>query len=584
VVLSVSRLEGAATTGPELSTARVTTGLRSWARGLFHRDTLKEDGVAGLVLGVESIPDGLAAGLLAGVNPAFGLYAYIFGTMTGALFTSAAFMVVQATGAMAIVVADVDPVHRSDDPERALFTLAVLTGVVMLVAGFLKLGSLLRWVSNSVMVGFMNAVGVNIILGQLDNFSGYEAEGANRVARALNLIFHLFQAHWPSIAVGVATIALIVYLERTRLGALGLVVAVAATSAMIPILGWDVGLLRDITEIPRSLPLPSLPDVGLIPSLLVPAAALAFVGLVQGAGISANFPNPDGEYPDVSQDFVGQGAANVAAGVLQGMPVGGSASASSLVKEAGAKTKQASLIAGIVMIVAVLALGNIVGYIAMPALAGLLMLVGFRTIKPANVKAVWRTGATNATVMTVTFALTMLIPLQNAVLAGVGISVILFVIGQSNRIVVNRWMIEDGKLKEVDAPKVLPGGEAVVLQPYGTLFFAIAPKFEEALPEVDENSRNSVVLIRLRGKSDLGTTFMEVLARYARRLDQVGSKLMLVSADDRVIEQLRVTGVTAIVGEENIYPADEWLGGTLKRAHEEALTWIRARSGPEAGS
>jgi SulP family sulfate permease len=77
---------------------------------------------------------------------------------------------------------------------------------------------------------------------------------------------------------------------------------------------------------------------------------------------------------------------------------------------------------------------------------------------------------------------------------------------------------------------------------------------------------------------------MEVLARYARRLDRVGSKLMLISADDRVIEQLRVTGVTAIVGEENIYPADEWLGGTLKRAHEEALAWIRTRSDPETSS
>lgn len=559
-------------------TGRVMTDAKVWLGGLFNRETLKEDGIAGLVLGVESIPDGLAGGLLAGVNPAFGLYAYMFGTATGALFTSATFMAVQATGAMAIVVADIPVVHGSDDPGRALFTLAVLTGVVMLVAGFLKLGSVLRWVSNSVMVGFMNAVGVNIVLGQLDNFSGYEAEGANRIARGLNLVFNLFQAHWPSMIIGAGTIALIIYLERTRLGPLGLVVAVVATSAVVPLFGWQVALLRDITDIPRSLPLPVLPDPGLVGALLLPAAALAFVGLVQGAGISANFPNPDGEYPDASQDFVGQGAANVAAGLLQGMPVGGSASASSLVKEAGARSKQALLFASIVMVVAVLVLGNMVGYIAMPALAGLLMLVGFRTIKPAHVKAVWRTGVTNATVMTVTFALTMLIPLQNAVLAGVGISVILFAIGQSNRIVINRWVIEDGKMREVEAPAVLPPGEAVVLQPYGTLFFAIAPKFEEALPEVEESSRNSVVLIRLRGKSDLGTTFMEVLARYAQRLNKVGSKLILVSADDRVIEQLRVTGVAAIVGEENIYPADEWLGGTLKRAHGDALAWIRARS------
>lgn len=558
--------------------ARVAAETKSWFSGLFSRQTLKEDGIAGLVLGVESIPDGLAGGLLAGVNPAFGLYAYMFGTATGALFTSATFMAVQATGAMAMVVADIPIVHRGDDPERALFTLAVLTGVVMLVAGFLKLGRVLRWVSNSVMVGFMNAVGVNIILGQLDNFSGYEAEGSNRIARALDLFFNLLQVHWPSVIIGVATIAMIIYLERTRLGALGLVLAVVVTSAVVPLFGWHVALLQDITDIPRSLPVPVLPDMGLMGELLLPAAALAFVGLVQGAGISANFPNPDGEYPDASRDFIGQGAANVVVGLLQGMPVGGSASASSLVKEAGARSKQALIFATIVMAVAVLVLGNLVGYIAMPALAGLLMLVGFRTIKPVDVRAVWRTGTTNATVMTVTFALTMLIPLQNAVLAGVGISVILFAIGQSNRIVVNRWLIEDGKMREVEAPSVLPPGEAVVLQPYGTLFFAIAPKFEEALPEVEEGSRNSVVLIRLRGKSDLGTTFMEVLARYARRLERVGSKLMLISADKRVIEQLRVTGVAGVVGEENIYPADEWLGGTLKRAHGEALEWIEART------
>jgi SulP family sulfate permease len=263
---------------------------------------LKDDAIAGVVLGVESVPDGLAGGLLAGVNPIFGLYGYMMGTLSGALFTSATFMAVQATGAMAIVVSDVPSVHSGDDPERALFSLAFLTGAVMLVAGLFKLGSLLRWVSNAVMVGFINAVGVNIVLGQLDNFSGYQAEGANRVLRAFDLFFNLGQEHWGSMAVGAATIALIVVFERTRLGALGMVVAIVLTSAVVPLLGMDVGQLRDITDIPRALPLPVLPDLNLFFELLVPAAALAFVGLVQGAGISANFPNPDGSYPDVGMN------------------------------------------------------------------------------------------------------------------------------------------------------------------------------------------------------------------------------------------------------------------------------------------
>jgi sulfate permease, SulP family len=138
------------------------------------RDTVRQDAVAGLVLGVESVPDGLAAGVLAGVNPLAGLYAYMFGTIGGSFFTSSAFMAVQATGAMAIIVADVPAVHTGDNQARALFTLSVLTGVVMLAAGFLRLGSVLRFVSNAVMVGFISAVGVNIVLGQLANLTGYK--------------------------------------------------------------------------------------------------------------------------------------------------------------------------------------------------------------------------------------------------------------------------------------------------------------------------------------------------------------------------------------------------------------------------
>jgi SulP family sulfate permease len=125
----------------------------------------------------------------------------VFGTFTGPLFTSSAFMAVQATGAMSMVVADVPAVHDSSDPARSLFTLSVLTGIVMLVAGFLRLGSVLRFVSNAVMVGFLSAVGVNIVLGQLANFTGYDAEGSNRVARAFDTLVHPGQLHVQTVAV-----------------------------------------------------------------------------------------------------------------------------------------------------------------------------------------------------------------------------------------------------------------------------------------------------------------------------------------------------------------------------------------------
>ncbi|KAA3640014.1 MAG: SulP family inorganic anion transporter [Armatimonadetes bacterium] len=542
---------------------------------LFRKETLKQDAVAGLVLGVESVPDGLAGGLLAGVNPVYGLYAYMVGTFTGGLFTSSSFMAVQATGAMAIVVADVGAVHSADDPARMLFTLSIVTGIVMLAAGLLKLGSILRFVSNAVMVGFINAVGVNIILGQLDNFTGYVAQGGNRVARAFDLLVHPGQIHLATLTVGIATIVLIIVLERTKLGPLGMVVGIVLGSAVVVMLSWDVAQLRDIADVPNSLPLPMMPLFGQMPALIIPAVSLAFIGLVQGAGISASFPDENGNYPDASRDFVGQGAANIAVGMFQGMPVGGSMSATSLVTNAGARTRLALLIAGAVIAGVTVVFAGAVGYIAMPALAGLLMTVGYRTIKPAQITAVWKTGKTQAVVMGVTFVLTMIIPLQNAVLVGVGISMILYIINESNRATLKRRILDEaGNMRETAPPETIGSHEVVVLQPYGSLFFAAAPVFEDLLPDIDESSEASVVILRLRGRGDIGSTFMDVLRRYAEDLHAANCKLAIITGNEHTDRQLKVTGVARAVGDANIYTSDEWVGKTLRLAYSDALGWI----------
>ncbi len=552
-------------------------------RSLSSRETLGKDSVAGLVLGVESVPDGLAGGLLAGVNPIYGLYGYLFGMVGGALATSSVYMTVQATGAMAIVVADVGLSSYGEDEPKALFTLAILTGVVMLAAGLLKLGFVLRFVSNAVMVGFISAVGINIILGQLDNFTGYEAEGGNRVARTFDLLLHPTSADLTTVLVGVLTIFLIVVLEKSPMGPLGMVVAVIVGSAIVPLFDLDVAQLRGITEIPSGLPAPTMPLFSAIPALLIPAVSLAFVGLVQGAGITAGFPNPDGEYPDASRDFMGQGVGNVVSGIFQGMPVGGSMSATSLVKTAGSKTRMAQFIAAAVMAIIILAFGGLVGYIAMPALAGLLMLVGFRTIKPAEVLAVWKTGKLNAVVMATTLTLTIIIPLQYAVLVGVGIAMILYVIRQSNDLVVKQFIFEDGHRREVDPPGVVAADDVIVLQPYGSLFFASAAVFEDQLPDVTAESTNSVVIVRLRGRNDLGSTLTDVLGRYGQALIAVGSRLVLITDSRKVIGQLAATGVTDIVGPDGIYTSDEWVGNTLRRAYGEAQEWVADNQASTSG-
>jgi SulP family sulfate permease len=535
------------------------------------RDVGKDLG-AGIVHGLVSVPDGLASGLLAGVNPVSGLYGYLVGTVAGAVSTSSVFMSVQGTGAMAVIIADVPEAHSGSDQAGALATLGILTGIVMLLLGVFRLGSLVRFVPHAVLTGFINAVAINIILGQFAAFTGYASDAANRLLRAFATFTHISAFDWPTFLIGVLTIRLILALERTPLGPLSLFVAVAATSALVALPFFSsVQLLNDIAVIPGGLPTPVLPSFDLIGVLIIPALSLAFVGLVQGAAISQSVPNPDGSYPDVSGDFRGQGIANIAAGFLRGVPVGGSMSATAVLRASGARSRLANLVAGAVMVLVILLLSGLAGYIAMPSLAALLMLVGARMFKPSQLVMVWRTGPTQAVIMVITFVLTLVIPLQYAVLIGVGISIILFVTRQSNKIRVVRWRFEGGPLPAEETPPPRLGSrEIVVLNVYGSLFFASAPIFVAQLPAITPESAGAVVVLRLRGKDDLGSTIIKALLRYTSQLQAVGGHLLIAGVGPALVRQLGATTALDAVGRDNVFRATKQIGASLTAATERA--------------
>ncbi|WP_254431231.1 SulP family inorganic anion transporter [Agromyces sp. Marseille-P2726] len=562
---------------------RLAAGWRR-VRSVFRRETLGKDALAGTILGVESVPDGLAIGLLAGVNPVSGIYAFLFGMAGAALFTGSSFLAVQATGAMALIVSDTDLASRPD-ADRALFTLAMLTGVIMIVAGLARGGRMLRFVPTAVMVGFVTAVGVNIVLGQLTNLTGYSGQGGNRLLRAVDTVLHPWQFDLSTLVVGVVTIALILVLTRTPLRSLGLVVAIAAGSGLAALFtlgfGWEVQTVADVAEVPSGLPAPALPSLDDVASLLVPALSLAFVGLVQGAAVAGSVPNADGKPADASRNFIGQGFGNIVAGVFRGMPVGGSMSASGLIVAAGARTRLALFIAAAVMALVILVASAVVAWVAMPALAGLLMVVGVQAIKPARVLSVAKTGPLQTTVMGVTFALTLLIPLQFAVLVGVGLAVILFVAQQSNRLRVRQLELHSGgRMREVDPVDIVPAHDVVVLQPYGNLSYATAPVFESQLPKVDSDSRGSVVIVRLRGVDEMGLSLVAVLGRYLDDLEKQGSTLWAVIAGERIRNVLAAGGLLERLSPVGVYESSEWVGESVHRAFRDAQDWVRHRSSP----
>ena len=210
----------------------------------------------------------------------------------------------------------------------------------------------------------------------------------------------------------------------------------------------------------------------------------------------------------------------------------------------------------------------------MPALAALLIVAGFQGLRVQQAVTIWNTGKVSAAVMIITFIATLLVPLQYAVLLGMALSIVLYVFRQSNKVVVTQWVLQpEGFPLEQPAPKQLPSHQLTLLHVYGSLFFAAAKSMEEMLPDVDD-ATHAVVAISLRGKSEIGSTFMTVLQRYAEALQAHDSKLMLVGVDPAVRDQLAKTGVLKLIGEENVFLATPQLGDAMNQAVAAAYAWL----------
>ncbi len=543
--------------------------------------SLTSDLVAGSITGIANIPDAMASAILAGANPIYGLYAVMIGTPIGALLSSSQFMAICTTSAMAITAGTALGSFDAETYPQALFTLTVLVGLAMLLAGFLRLGRLIRFVSHSVMIGFLTGISVLVVLSQLGDFTGYSSSYSNKVVKSVDLLLHINQIELQTFAIGLLTAALILFFDRTRLRSFSMLLGIVLASAVTLVLGWEnIQLVGDVAEIPRGLPSLVLPPLGLVPGLLLPAISLTIIGLVQGAGISKGYPNPDGSYPEISRDFIGQGAANFAAGLFQGMPIGGSVGSTALNVSAGAHSRLANIFSGVLVLLIVLIFSELVSLVAMPAMAALLIIAGIQSIKTTEVIDVWNVGVVSRMMMLVTFVCTLTMPVQYAVFTGVVWSGLAYFFSAAKQVrLVEVVPQAGGSYREQPVPAQLPDKAITILQVCGSLFYASIDRLDEELPSA-RASKYPVVILRLRHHDQIGSTFITFIERYEDQLNAVNGKLILAGVSSAVKKQLDKTGTTQdVLGDEDIFMATDIVHQSLDAAIAAAQEWIKSIDG-----
>ncbi len=550
--------------------------LGSWLRSIKpDRKALPRDAIAGASGAVAAVPDGMASALLAGVNPIHGLYATFAGPIGGGLTTSTRLMVITTTSAGALAAGSALSALPAEDRTEGLFVLTALAGIVMIAAGILRLGRYTRFVSLSVMIGFLTGIAANIIFGQIPNLTGAPSEGRFALEKALNVITNPSEIDTASLLCGVGALAIAFGLGRTRIGAYAAIVALIVPTLLV--LNVDgIDRVEDVGAIPGGLPMPHVPDFSLFLSFSVwtGALAVAAIVLVQGAGVAEAAPNADGSRSRMNRDFVAQGVGNVASGLFRGQPVGGSVGSTALNIASGAVTRWASIFAGISMLAILVLFSGQVGKVAMPTLAALLIYAAIGSLRVGEIRTILRTGPTSQIGFTTTFLATLFLPVAAAVGIGVALSLLL----QLNREALDLSVVElvrrpGGRFAEQPAPKRLPSRSVTVLDVYGSLYYAGAKTLEAQLPD-PAGSESPVVVLRLRGRTALGATGFSVLAGYARRLGAVGGRLYLSGVDPGLMQLAQRNRQLDVTGPVRAFEATELIGESTEQAVLDAEAWL----------
>lgn len=561
---------------------------------LPRRRHLRDDLVAGLPGAISSVPDGMAASVLAGVNPAHGLYASFVGPIAGGLTSSTRLMVVTTTSAAALAAGSALTGYDGADRSAAMVLLTLLAGALMICAALLRLSRYIRFVSYSVMLGFLSGIAVNMVLGQLSDLLGISAEGSVPVAKAWYAVTHLADADPASMVCGGAALALLVLLGLTRWSVMSSLVALLLPTVGVLLLGAaSVALVEDAGSIPHGLPVPVLPEPRLFSTELVGgAAAVAALVLIQGAGVAEAVPNPDGSRSSTRRDFAAQGIANVASSLFGGQPVGGSVGQTALNLTAGAASRWAAIWSGLWMAIILVAFSGLVGKVAMPTLAAVLVYAGAKAVSPAELVAVARAGRIPALAMVATFTAVLVLPVAQAVGVGVIVSLILQLNQEALDLKVVR-LVRDaaGRTVETRPPRTVSAGEVVLLDAYGSLFYAGARTLQRHLPlpvvlagtdeddgegdtgEAREDAAEPdhpgpVVILRLRGRTTLGATFLKVAGDYARALHDAGGALYLTGVDPGLAAAWERDGTVRNLAGVHVRPATPHLGESTRAVLE----------------
>ncbi len=532
---------------------------------LFHSyrmENVRADLVASITVSVVALPQAIAFSLIAGLPAEMGLYAGVVGAVVGALWGSSAFNNTGPTSALSLLV--LSGLAATITPGTTEFVLAaglmaVLAGLMQMAMGLARLGMLVNFVSDAVIVGFSAGAGVQIAVGELRHLLGLDFTSRSIVSTLGNVATHLPDTHAPTLLLGVGTLVLVLVLQKLKPQLPGALLALIVASLVLVGLQLDEAGVRVLGELPSSLPpLAPLPifDLDLISDISTSALAVAAIGLIQTMAVARSLASQTGERLDSNQEFVGQGLANIAAGLFSGFPVSGSFSRSAVNFRSGARTSFATIFAGLVMLLAMLTLAPLGVFLPRAALSGVLILVAYGMVNRVEMLRLWHGARGDALIMLVTLFGTILLPIHFAVLSGVLLSLGYYIMQTSAPRVLE--VMPDETFKHlVPQPQKTSCPQLGIMDILGDLYFGAVNHVEDAIRGYkDTHPTQRFLLLRMRGVHRCDISGINMLQSVLRAYRKEGGDVYMTQVREPVMGLMRATGFYERMGADHFLPEE----------------------------
>jgi len=534
---------------------------------LYLRNSFRFDLVAGFTVAMIAVPQAMAYAAIAGMPPIYGLFTAILPAIIGSLLGSSHQLITGPTNAIALVTAGVlvTATGRADFIE-IVFALALISGTIQLILGLLRLGGIIRFVSNSVLTGFLTGASLLIIVNQMSSLLGLPRVIATETPFIVLELVHNLPLWNPFVAtITLATILFLVACRRINPNLPAPLLALVATTVLAQLFGWSahsVKLVRDLggmTDAMLAFHIPQVAlDFGTFELLVASGGAVALLGLIEAMSVAKSIALSTGQTIDASREFVGQGLASLASGLFQGIPPSGSLSRSAVNFSSGARTRMAGAFSGGFVFLALLAFAPWLGNIPMAGLAGIVVVAAVKMIDVEHIKLTWQSRATSRVTFLVTLITTLLLPLHYAIYLGVLLSIGLYLYESSN--VQLSYLIErDGKFIERSYAELSQNPPPIaIIHVEGALYFGATDDLEQRLDTLFQ-SGVKIAILRLRRVRLLGSTGVTAFERIAASAKRHGTRVMLCGVRAELTETLEATGASALFGAENIFKADDAL-------------------------